>query len=359
MKPPRPNRLRDDPPVPIFDCPSLPPPPPATNVNQLHPGNIKVVMGVGDSISAGFAMLAGHFWDFLDLVEYRGHVFTMGGDDGAYTVPNFLKFYNPDIIGASIGWSLPLDAVKWENQIIEPWDPTVTHLNGAQSMARIDAVPAQVDYITDQINSTYAGMINMTNDWKLMTIFIGANNICPACSNSSDSQPDYYEQQMELVIEKIYNQLPRTFVQIITMFNISQVYQFAMSSDYCEFMWDTFCEHECGCMTDNSTAYDRAMMDLRSVEFNQRIYKVAQRWQDMQLPEFTVKVQPFTENLIIPNGIGLDFLSELDCFHPNGNANIAWSIGLWNNMLTPDPLKLHNLPLNMTFVCPTADSVLY
>jgi hypothetical protein len=56
------------------------------------------------------------------------------------------------------------------------------------------------------------------------------------------------------------------------------------------------------------------MMDLRSVEFNQQIYAVAERWQAKKLPEFTVKVQPFTQNLIIPPEYGLDFLSELDCF---------------------------------------------
>jgi hypothetical protein len=32
--------------------------------------------------SAGFGMLSGHFWDILDLVEYRGSVFSIGGDDG-------------------------------------------------------------------------------------------------------------------------------------------------------------------------------------------------------------------------------------------------------------------------------------
>jgi len=55
----------------------------------------------------------------------------------------------------------------------------------------------------------------------------------------------------------------------------------------------------------------------------------------------------------------LDFLSELDCFHPSGNANIAFAIGLWNNMMTPDAKKEHHLPLNVTFICPTVDSVLY
>jgi len=77
------------------------------------------------------------------------------------------------------------------------------------------------------------------------------------------------------------------------------------------------------------------------------------------LPEFTVKVQPFTQNLVIPEGLGLDFLSELDCFHPNGFANLAWSIGLWNNMMTPDDKKANSLPLNLTVVCPTESTVLH
>jgi len=48
-------------------------------------------MALGDSISAGFAMKAGRVYDLLDLVEFRGSVFSVGGDEGAYTIANFLK----------------------------------------------------------------------------------------------------------------------------------------------------------------------------------------------------------------------------------------------------------------------------
>lgn len=34
----RPSFFKRDPPMPIFDCEPLPVPPPATNVNKLHPG---------------------------------------------------------------------------------------------------------------------------------------------------------------------------------------------------------------------------------------------------------------------------------------------------------------------------------
>ena len=117
---------------------------------------------------------------------------------------------------------------------------------------------------------------------------------------------------LNTVLAKIQKQIPRTFVNLVTMFNISQgkfhsnaflrslkVYDISMSSEYCRFMWDTLCKHECGCMTDDSTPQDRQMMDVTSVEFNKRIYKVASEWQAKGLSDFTVKVQPFLENNIL------------------------------------------------------------
>jgi hypothetical protein len=73
-------------PVPLWNCPVLPPAPPATNATQLRPGNIKVVrsltlargsvltcdmqvMALGDSISAGFAMKGFPPSDFLGFVS--------------------------------------------------------------------------------------------------------------------------------------------------------------------------------------------------------------------------------------------------------------------------------------------------
>jgi hypothetical protein len=345
---------------PLFDCPSLPPPPPVNDVNKLRPGNIKAVMAVGDSISAGFAMRAGRFWDILDLVEFRGDVFSAGGNPGSITVPNFLKKYNPNIVGMSVGYTWPLDVIRWKNHLIDPWNPNVTYLNGAQSMARIQDVPAQVDYITQLLNTTYSGIVDMKNDWKLMTIFIGANNICPSCRGGGDTTPDFYEQMLRLILNKIYNQIPRTFVNIVMMFNISQVYDIAMTSDYCIFMWETFCRGECPCMTEpSSTRNDRHIMDLHSQWYNERILKVVKFWQDKNLKDFKVVAQPFLTNLSIPKTLGLNFLSKFDCFHPNAVADAAFAIGLWNNMFQPPGQKQTSLNVfNMTIVCPDVNSVL-
>ncbi|KJE88650.1 hypothetical protein CAOG_000259 [Capsaspora owczarzaki ATCC 30864] len=347
--------------IPLWNCTAWagPPPPPATNVTQLHIQDIKVIMAVGDSIGAGFAMHSGPAdepWA-LRLIEYRGDTFHMGGNEGQYSLANFLKVYNPDLIGASVGETLPLDAIKWKEGVIEPFVPHITHLNAAQSQAKIENVAKQVDYLIEQLNTTYAKTVNMTHDWKMLNLLIGANNLCGACFNRSYADPDYYEQTLDAIVGQIYQNIPRTVVNLIALFNISQVHTFAMTSEYCRVMWKDIVKTECMCLQGDATDADRLAMDVRTVEFNRRINLVASRWQAKQLLEFNVKVQPFAQNMRIPS---LSYLSELDCFHPHAYADAAFAIGLWNNIQTPDAEKESDLnPATIGFQCPTKDTILY
>merc|ERR1712063_41252 len=63
------------------DCPLLPAHN-TTSIFDLRPNDIKVMMAVGDSITTGFGILGA-------LNETRGRSFSMGGDAGAITLPNF------------------------------------------------------------------------------------------------------------------------------------------------------------------------------------------------------------------------------------------------------------------------------
>eukprot|EP00026_Physarum_polycephalum_P010495 Phypoly_transcript_10659.p1 GENE.Phypoly_transcript_10659~~Phypoly_transcript_10659.p1 ORF type:complete len:385 (+),score=42.90 Phypoly_transcript_10659:53-1156(+) len=353
------NLILGQPVIPKWDCATLPPAPPAQDINHLRPQDIKAVMTVGDSISAGFAMYAPHATDFANfssmLVEYRGDVFSIGGNAGYYTLANFLKQYNPNLQGASIGNSLPLDYVKWRDHIIQPFDEKITHLNGAQSGARVEQVPAQLAYIINQLKTTYSKTVDFNNDWKMLTILIGANNLCGACKNESYSQPDFYQQHLETVLEQAYSQIPRLFVNVLLMFNISQVYDCMMTSEYCKIAVNYITTSECGCLTDHSTPQQREAMDITGVAFNQKIYELEAQWAAKNLSTFAVRVQPFLQNLPIAKA-GVDFLSKLDCFHPSGEANAAMAIGLWNNLWQPQGKKDTTIPFNVTFICPTEDS---
>ena len=53
-------------------------------------------------------------------MEYRGDVFSIGGDKGQITLPNMLELLRGEpVIGASHGVSLPLDAVKFKDHIVQ------------------------------------------------------------------------------------------------------------------------------------------------------------------------------------------------------------------------------------------------
>jgi len=319
--------------VPPFSCPTLPTPPPATNVRQLHPGNIKAIMAMGDSISAGFAMIG---YPPASFLEWREYVFSIGGASDAFTLANLLKYYNPKIQGAAQSWTLPLEPGAW--------------LNGAVSHASVQDCPSQVTYLVNQLKTTYNKTVNFEQDWKLLTLFIGANNLCGACRNSSESQPAYFEQHLKAVLSQIQQTLPRTFVNLVTVFNISGVYYAGMSYTYCEIVWYTI-KHECYCV-ETGVKSDLDMMDLRAVEFNAASEKLAAEFNAQNDPNFYVSVQPGLSGFIIQK-FGEAYLSDLDCFHPSLCANQAFTYQIWNNMFQPLGKKATAPDINNLLVyCP-------
>jgi len=330
---------------PIFDCPSVPAPAPATKVTQLHPGNIKVVMAVGDSISAGFAMKG---WP----AEYRGLVFSMGGDkyvsdfsdDLALTIPNFLKHYSPNLNGQSFGESVPLTKG--------------TYLNGAVSGAKVEDLPGQIDYVVYTATTTYKNAIDWQNDWKLLTIFIGANNLCISCESNRGS-PKYFQEQLDAAISQIQKTIPRVFVNVITIFNISGVWVAGQTKEYCEVIWEDLGVDECPCLIAHGDS-GRQTMDNNAMAYNSISQVLAQKYssQNTGNSNFTVVVQPGLSGYNISLW-GETVLSDLDCFHPNWLANAAFSLSIWNNMFQPIGHKANNLdPNNIEFICPTVTSVL-
>lgn len=94
--------------VPLdIGCPFLPPRKnPATSVHDLRPDDIRVVMGLGDSVMAAFAAKGiqdGTFFTMANLHEDRGVSFAMGGDPNTVTVPNILHYYSYHLVGSSVG----------------------------------------------------------------------------------------------------------------------------------------------------------------------------------------------------------------------------------------------------------------
>lgn len=298
-------------------------------------------------MTAAFAAKS-HF--IIDGVrEFRGLSYCCGGDKDEYTVPNFLqKVSGFSVQGESHGESIPLDAVEIKHKLIRPHNARVDALNGAQSQAKVQDVPAQVDYLVQQLKANPD--IDYDQDWKLLTILIGANNMGGSCRNTSYSHPDYYEAQLRAVLDQVHKEIPRVFVNLMTGFNISQVWNVWSQDKYC-LDFHKLIPQEFGCIADGDEA--RSILAETNLEYNKRIRKIAADWKAQNLTDFRVQVQPALEEMIL---LGREYVSELDCLHPSYLAHAAWSIALWNNMLTPEGQKSKTLDPSIKFKCPTNTS---
>lgn len=332
-----------------FNCPSLPSHVPA-NVTDLRPGNIKVVMAMGDSITAGFGINGAKG----ELNEYRGWSCSIGGASNATTLANFLKFYSPNIQGASLGYHL----VELCGNICPPdqYRPVDDVLNSAQSGALVsNLVTHELDYLIRTLKGNPA--INMNEDWKLLTILIGANDLCASCENNTFLDPNEYENHLIATLEGVRTNIPRVFVQILEIFNLSQVYNLSLKTKYCTDIHRDL-SIECPCVFRADANQTRQQVDIYTQLYNARSRAVAAKYQALRDPQFTVVAQPFGRNTDVAN-LPIELLSTLDCFHPSLLAHEAMAIAMWNNMLTPAAYKKTALNLTDTPLCPTPDTLLY
>eukprot|EP01119_Soliformovum_irregulare_P007145 TRINITY_DN19544_c0_g1_i1.p1 TRINITY_DN19544_c0_g1~~TRINITY_DN19544_c0_g1_i1.p1 ORF type:complete len:351 (+),score=86.50 TRINITY_DN19544_c0_g1_i1:1563-2615(+) len=333
--------------VSSLKCPQLPVHNP-TSVNDLHPNDIKVIAAIGDSITAGFGIMGLEGW----LDEYRGCSWSIGADSGRNTVFNLLKHFNPNLIGGSVGYHFV--EICYDEICPSPHEPAYDKLNGAQSGAYTQNLPDQVDYIVNQmINDPN---IDYANDWKMLTILIGANNLCLSCFSdlSVFESANVYQQYLEQTLNKIQSKIPKVFVNILDIFNISQVYELSLQSEWCSDIHRGL-PLECGCAFDPiDGAANRKKMDDMSVAYNERTRLVVSKLAPSK--EFAVVIQPCFEDGKIP---ALSWLSTLDCFHPSLVAHGGMATALWNNMLSPSHLKKRYLDPNDVPMCPKNDTLLY
>jgi len=294
----------------------------------------------------------------LDNVkEYRGQVFSIGSNT-SHSLVNYFTKYNPDLLGGSTGDTYPVAVKSDYMQVVTP-NAAISHLNAGQSGAVVSDIKGQVDYLKNQLLTTYKNTINFNEDWKLLTIFIGANNLCVACSDEVRGSPDNYERDLDDALAYLRLQIPRVFVSIITMFKLSTVYTTFQTSFYCKTTRAVVFNSECLCIAKDYTAAGLQKVDNYAVQYNDIIYRLAEKYQKLNDPSFTVKVQPCTQNFAIPPSIGTQFLSEFDCFHPSVLADASISVALWNNMLTPQDKKQTTFdPFTLQFVCPNDNTFL-
>ncbi|XP_078205742.1 phospholipase B1, membrane-associated isoform X3 [Callithrix jacchus] len=310
-----------------------------TSVHKLRPADIKVVAALGDSLTTAVGARPNNSSDLP--ASWRGLSWSIGGDgdlETHTTLPNILKKFNPYLLGFSTG----------------TWEATAG-LNVAAEGARARDMPAQARDLIERMKNSPD--INLEKDWKLVTLFIGGNDLCHYCENPEAQLATEYVQHIRQALDILSAELPRAFVNVVEVMELASLHQ--GQGGKCAML---AAQNNCTCLRPSQSSLEK--QELKKVNWNLQdgISRFSYWHQYMQREDFAVVVQPFFQNTLIPlnerGAADLTFFSE-DCFHFSERGHAEMAIALWNNMLEPVGLKTtsNNFTHSRTKLkCPSPES---
>lgn len=146
-----------------------------------------------------------------------------------------------------------------------------------------------------------------------------ANDFCGECHNDLNGT-DYLKNWVSKTDELLTNLTATTkniYVNLISTLNLSDVHRLQQTTLYCKELHAKVLD-ECGCL-DRANPDQLQMIDHNVHLANAELHKLAQKHQtslsESNRIDMAVVVQPFLENT--GPEIGIEFLNDLDCFHPS------------------------------------------
>ncbi|KAI9491110.1 hypothetical protein BDB00DRAFT_767667 [Zychaea mexicana] len=288
--------------VPLeIGCPRLPSRPDggAKSVKDLRPDDIKVVIGIGDSVMAGFGakgLQNDRFVSMKTLNEDRGVSFAMGGDIGATTLPNLIHYYTPSLYGSSVGSQLFTICFGDEFCPKGQYKPDIGYLNAAQSGARSSNLDHEIDYLLEQLDDAYVSGTIKPQDWKLLTLFIGSNDICHSCTTPTSLPPPFI-MNVAAAVDRVRLTIRNVFLQIVGVMRVDEIFVESQNyPEYCQpFPFSDFVlhDHECECA---HTPANRTVMATLTPQYNVGLQTIADSY--MANDSFAVTFQPLKTDIL-------------------------------------------------------------
>jgi len=321
-----------------FPCqPKGPQNPVPTSVHSLTPADIGVVAALGDSITAGNGIRATS--PIMVAFINRGESFSVGGDrtleEGVLTLPNILKKYNKDLQGESYCGRTKLHTQAGYNVAL----PGATNLN-------------LFSQATELINKFAKNLTVFYDEWKVITLLIGGNDLCQHCMRDGLSA-EQYKIGIEKALDLLHKHVPRAFVNLVIMADVSVVPELIHpnSVELCE----TLHAIECACA--NVTNTTEEMYQLQR-DYYEQVNELIETDKYDTRDDFTVVVQPFLldqKPLVTANGTYDMRYFAPDCFHPSYKSHQFFAFQLWNSMLIKygDKPTYYDESKAPAYMCPT------
>lgn len=254
-----------------------------TSVHELRPGDINIVMAMGDSLTVGFGAAAQNVFEIT--VENRGMSWAIGGQwdwRNSTTLPNILKKFNPNLIGYSTGDALPFQSAS--------------QFNMAEIAATTSDMPFMAQKLVERLKKD--PRVDFKNHWKLLTIGIGGNDLCTHICILEDPEnyAETFRKYMKKTLDYLKDNLPRTFVNLVPL---PPIYDNILSDDKperCELMQLFVCSCWLGNLY-NQTDEKRSLYRSIQHQMWQAQKELAHSYRGMD--NFTVVYQPFPEKFSV------------------------------------------------------------
>ncbi|KAG7239707.1 hypothetical protein INR49_028643 [Caranx melampygus] len=318
-----------------------------TSVHELRPGDIKVVAAVGDSLTAGNG-IASSPSNILDVLrQYRGLSWSIGGDGNlttVTTVPNILKYFNHNLTGYSVGMGKEHTPQAFFNQAVA----------GAKSKD----LPSQVRALVERMKNNPS--INFESDWKLITVFVGGNDICDHCYNSLLFSEENYVRNVRESLDYLHKQVPRALVNLVEPLHITPLREMHMDPSLKCPTW--LVKILCPCVVlPKSESKALQMVEDINRSYQRLLHELVETGQYDTRSDFTVVIQPFFKDIVVPrlpDGRPDRSFFSADCFHLSQRAQTQMARSLWNNMLEPLGKKTskQDFSADIDLKCPTKTS---
>jgi phospholipase B1 len=274
-----------------------------------------------------------------DFIEYRDQAFAIGRKPDYRTLPNIFHDFYPQL-------NLSASCASNYETLVDYNHRSNQDCNVAISGAMSDRLVDMWSDLLFQWNNR-----NCSKKWKVLTVMIGANDICAYCLTGYNQTITHYMNNVRQLHDQIYRDTQNVFINYVSLFDVSVVMDW--QNPKCDIVHLLI--NECPCILGRNRQRDaREKVGALYKDMNAALYPYI-RSLDGERDDIIVRVQPILENFQVYNQ---SYLSTLDCFHPSEFSNMVMGTILWNNMFLPEGQKLKNMEYLLPLYVPTETDIL-